>query len=266
MSNSYKKRLSRSKICNIILVENGEKMGVVDIIILILLFLYIAKGFHSGLIKELVTFVGGALVIIVAFLLKNPLSVYLYENLPFFKFTGDLAGISVLNVIVYELIAFLVVATVLLVVYKLVIKLTNVVETILKITVILEIPSKILGALVGLIEGVFVAFILLFISMQFDFTREYVSESKYGNMILTKTPILGNAISPVYDSLTEIYEVAENYKNSEDKTKANYESLEILLKYKVLDAENAQVLYDNKKLEIPGMEELIEKYRVKENR
>lgn len=241
-------------------------MNVVDIAILVLLFLYIAKGFSSGLIKELVTFVGGAAVLVIAYLLKNPISVYLYENLPFFKFGGNLSGISVLNVIIYEVIAFLLVATVLMVAYLLVLKLTNIVETILKITVILEIPSKILGAIVGFIEGVCVVFVLLFVCIQFAFTRKYVDESKYGNTVLSKTPILGSAISPIYDSLKEIYAVAEDYKDSEDRDAANLESLDILLKYKVLDVENAKVLYNTGKLNMPGFDEVIDKYEKENNK
>lgn len=240
-------------------------MNVVDIIIIVVLLLYIAKGFSNGVLKELVTFVGGLGVIVIAFFLKNPVSVYMYENLPFFKFSGMLSGISVLNIIVYELIAFLLVATILMLIYQLILKFTNILEFIVKITFILELPSKLLGALVGLVEGIIIVFLTLFVCMQFELTVKYIDESKYGNVILSETPILSSAISPIYDSMKEIYKVAENYKGHTDKNQANLESLDILLKYNVITPQNAQVLVDNNKLTTPGVEDIIKKWEEKNN-
>ncbi len=235
-------------------------MNVVDIIIIIVLLIYIAKGFSNGVLKELVTFVGGFAVIVIAFLLKNPVSVFLYENMPFFKLPGMFSGISVLNIIIYEVIAFLLVATVLMLAYQLIVRLTNLVEWILKITFILEIPSKILGAVVGFIEGIIFVFIVLFVCMQFESTRNFLDESKFSHAILTDTPILGSAISPIYNSWMEIREVAVNYKDKENREEANLECFEILLKYKVIDSANAQVLIDNNKLTIKGAQGVVDKY------
>lgn len=236
-------------------------MNVVDYIIIVLLLIYVAKGFSNGVIKESVTFLGGLGVIVIAFLLKNPISIFMYQHLPFFKFSGILSGISVLNIIVYEIIAFLLVASILLLIYQLVIKMTNILEKILKITFVFALPSKILGAIVGFIEGIVFSFLLLFISIQFEATNDYITSSKFGNAILTDTPVLASAISPIYDSLQEIYRVAEDYKDSTDRDAANLECFDALLKYKVLDIDNAEMLVKSGKLSIPGMEEVIEKHR-----
>ncbi len=235
-------------------------MNVVDILLIIALFIYIAKGFSAGVIKEAVTFIGGLAVIVIAFLLKNPISVYMYENLPFFNFEGELAGISVFSIVLYELIAFLIVAGILLIIYQIIIKFTNILDLFVKITFIFEIPSKILGAVVGFIEGVVVAFFILFICMQFDLTRTPILESKYGKMILEDTPIISNAASPIYNSLKEIYSVVEQYKDHKNRDEVNLKCFDILLKYKVLDKHNAQILIDNKKLNIQGIEGVMSKY------
>lgn len=235
-------------------------LNIVDILILILLLIYTVKGFKNGAIKELVTFVGGLAVIVIAYMLKNPISIFMYENMPFMNFGGILSGISVLNIIVYELLAFLLVAGLLLFIYKLIISFTNIIETILKATVILEIPSKIIGLIVGFIEGVVVVFILLFVMMQFNVTRNYIRESKLSENILTKTPILGNATSAVYNSLQEIYTLADTYKDSPNRDQVNLEALDILLKYKLIDTNNARVLVDTGKLTMPGVEDVINKY------
>ncbi len=239
-------------------------MNVVDILIILLLIIYVIKGFSNGAIKELVTFIGGFAVIVLAFILKNPLSVFLYENLPFFKFTGMLSGISVLNIIVYELISFLIVAAVLLAIYRIILTVSNLLETILKITIILEIPSKILGLVVGFIEGVFVTFVLLFICSQFEFSRSYIVESKYGNIILKNTPILSKQAEPIQNSVREIYDLAEEYKDSSDRNYVNLQALDVLLKYKVIDVNNAESLVNSGKLNIENVEEVLAKYKENE--
>lgn len=236
-------------------------MNIVDILIIVFLILYVIKGFKNGVLKELVSFIGGFIVIIGAFLLKNPLSVVLYEHLPFFKLGGIFAGISVINILIYEFLSFLIVAAVLWGAYSLILSITNIVEKILKITIILEIPSKILGMIVGFIEGIVVVFTMLFVCAQFEFTNNYLVQSKYSDMILTKTPILGNAVKPVYKSLQEIYSVAHEYKDSADKNAANLEALNIILKYKVLDVDNADKLVSEGKLNIENIETVLVKYR-----
>ena len=235
-------------------------MTIVDILIILMLIVYILKGFSNGAIRELVTFVGGIAVIIISFLIKNPLSVFLYEQLPFFKFSGILSGISVLNIIVYELLSFIIIATILMLIYKLIVKVSNIIETILNFTIILGIPSKIIGAIVGAIEGIFVIFILVFISAQISSIKPYIEESKYSNTILTKTPILSNSVEPIRKSMDEIYELAERYKDSADKESVNLQALDILLKYKVLDVENARNLKDSGKLNINNIDSVLEKY------
>lgn len=235
-------------------------MSVVDILIIAFLLIYVGKGFSNGFLKEGVSFLGGLAVFAIAFLLKNPLSVFMYENFPFFKFSGLMSGITVLNIIIYELLAFLLIAAILLVLYRLILQVTNIVEKILKITIILAIPSKILGMIVGFVEGIFTIFVFLFIFVQFEATKTWIDQSKYADRILSSTPILSKATAPIYDSVKEIYKVAEDYKESEDRDMANLECLDVLLKYKVLDAESARVLMNNDKLNMPGVEDVIKKY------
>lgn len=235
-------------------------MNIVDILIIAFLLIYIGKGFANGALKEGVSFLGGLAVIVIAFLLKNPVSVFLYEHLPFFKLSGLLSGITVLNIIIYELVAFLLVASILLIIYQIVLKATKIVDTLIKITIVFEIPSKIIGAIIGFVEGIVVIFLFLFIFIQIEATKPFLDDSKYANSILKNTPILSKAISPVYDSITEIYKVAEDYKDMEDRNAVNLESLEILLKYKVLAPENAKLLIDNGKLKMSGAEDIILKY------
>ena len=72
-------------------------MNIVDIIIIVVIILGALTGFIRGFFKETVMFLGTILVVVLAFILKNPLSVILYENLPFFGF----GGITSLNILLY---------------------------------------------------------------------------------------------------------------------------------------------------------------------
>ena len=235
-------------------------MNIVDYLIIIFVLLFTIKGFKNGAIKEIITFGGFLLVIVVAYFLKNPVSIFLYEKLPFISFGGLFAGVSVLNIILYELLAFFIVAILLLIVYRILILATNFVDMILKATIILEIPSKILGIFVGAIEGLIIVFLFLFLAIQFDNTKQYVDESKFGHEVLMKTPVLSDATNSVYKSIQEISDLAKNYKDIEDKNALNLQALNIVLKYKVIQPENAQSLVDSGKLKMDGAEALIKSY------
>ena len=79
-------------------------MNIVDVIIILFLGLGAVTGFVRGFFKQTVMFVGTILVVVLAFLLKNPLSMILYENLPFFQ----MGGLTALNILLYEALAFII--------------------------------------------------------------------------------------------------------------------------------------------------------------
>ena len=138
-------------------------MSVVDIIILIFLALGAVAGFKAGVIKKTVDFIGMFLIVILSFYLKNFVSVFMYENLPFFSFGGLFKGLEVINILLYEVIAFTIVFGLLLLVLRLLLMISGIIERILKATIILSIPSKLLGIVVGAIEMYVYLFIILVI-------------------------------------------------------------------------------------------------------
>ena len=93
-------------------------MNVVDIVILIMLAFGALAGFKAGVIKKITDFVGMFIIIVLAFTLKNYVSVIMYENLPFFSFGGFIKGIDVINILMYEVIAFIIVFVVLFIILK----------------------------------------------------------------------------------------------------------------------------------------------------
>ena len=107
-------------------------MAIVDILIVVLILLFGLYGYHTGFIKTVVGTVGLIVVFVLASLFKDPLAEWLSFNLPFFDLPGFFKGISVLNVVIYQLIAFIIVFFVLMIVFALVIKLSGLIEKILK--------------------------------------------------------------------------------------------------------------------------------------
>ena len=234
-------------------------MNIVDIIILVILLLSSLKGFKNGLLPTLVNFVGIFLVFIIAFYIKSPLSILLYENLPFLSFGGIFKGVIAINILFYEAISYGLTILVLGILFGIAKRLSKIIEKILKMTVIFTLPSKILGAVVGLFEGVLFSFLILFIASVVNSLVPYVKESNLSSIILNKTPIISSVTNNLIGSSNEIYDTI--IKNKNDKNIANLESIDILMKYDILSYESANKLVSDKKLKINGIENVIEKYK-----
>ena len=234
-------------------------MSIVDIIILVILILHVLKGFKNGLLPTLVNCAGLFIIFIIAFYIKEPLSILLYENLPFLSFGGIFKGIIAINILFYEAISYGLTILLLGILFGIAKRLSKIIERIVKMTVILSIPSKILGAIIGLLEGILFTFILLFIASVVNTLVPYIKESKISSMILNKTPIISNVCNDLVKSSNEIYETI--VKNENDKDVANLESIDILMKYDILSYKSANKLVNDKKLKINGIKEVIEKYK-----
>ena len=224
-------------------------MNVVDVIIIVLLILGGVAGFKAGVIKKLTDFIGMFVVIILAFYLKNYISVIMYENLPFFNFFGLINGIDALNILLYEVIAFLVIFIALLFVLKVVLMLTGLVEKILKATVILSIPSKILGIVVGVIEMYVYLFLILVIVSLPIFDSSFLKDSKMNNFILNNTPVLSGVSGEIIDIYGDVYNIIDNRKNKTNE-QLNEEILKVLIDKKVVTKESAKKLVDKNKIHI----------------
>lgn len=236
-------------------------MNVVDIAIILILLLGAVIGFKRGLTRQLVSAVGFFIIIILSFLLKNPISVFLYEHLPFFKFGGVLKGVTVLNIALYELVAFLVVLSILMIIFQILKSVTSIFEHILKMTIILGIPSKILGAVVGVIENYVWIFIILYIASLPLFNLNIIKESKYKDIILNNTPVLSNVAGNSLDVITEFANIKTKYESDTNATEFNKETLDLFLKYDVITVKSVDKLVDLGKLKIDNIESVLSKYR-----
>lgn len=234
-------------------------MNIVDYIILVILILSAVKGFRQGLIPSIVNFVGVFLVFIIAFYLKAPISSLLYQNLPFLSFGGIFKGVIGVNILFYEVIAYGLTIILLGIVFGILKKISIGLQKLLNLTILLNLPSKIIGALIGILEGILFSFILLYIGSVINTTTKYVNESKYSSIILNDIPIINSVTNNLTKSTEEIYDTIVNNQN--DTNKANLETIDILMKYDILSYDSANKLVQDNKLNIKGVNKVIEKYK-----
>ena len=237
-------------------------MNIVDAIIILLVLACGVVGFKRGVLKQLVSTVGFVIVVVVAFYLKNPIAEFLSLNLPFFSFGDTVVNGASFNIILYQLISFILVVIVLESILSILIRVTGIIEKILKFTIILGIPSKILGFIVGIIEGFIIAFLVLFFLRQPGFNLKIFEGSKLTDPILKSTPILSQVAGNFVDTFNDLYELGNDYSNKKlDENALNLKSIDVMLKHKIITPNYVVKLVDANKIRVTGIDSVINKYR-----
>lgn len=237
-------------------------MNIVDAVIILLILACGAAGFKRGVLKQLVSTVGFVLVVVIAFYLKNPLAEFLSLKFPFFTFGSAVGNAASFNIILYQLISFILVVIVLESILNILIKVTGIIEKILKFTIILGIPSKILGFIVGVIEGFIITFLILFFLRQPGFNIKVFDGSKLTDPILKSTPVLSQISKGFVDTFNDLYELGDEYNDKKmDENTWNLKSIDVMLKHKIITPSYVVKLVDANKIEVTGIDSVINKYR-----
>ena len=235
------------------------KLNIVDAIIILIILLGGVIGFKEGIIKKLTSVIGLILVVILSFTLKNYLSVIFYENLPFFDLWGAFKGIQVLNIIFYEMLAFLIIASVLTLVYRLLLGVSGLIEKILKATIILSIPSKILGFFAGLLENYIWVYLFLFVLTLPVINIKEIRESNLATSILEKTPILSKYTNKTLAIYNDLYNIIDNKENKTNE-QVNESAMDLMLKYEIITPSSARKLIVKNKVSVSD-DSFIDKYQ-----
>lgn len=234
-------------------------MNIVDALIILFILMGAVIGFKQGAVKRLTSFLGTIIILIVSFSFKNNLSVILYETLPFFDFGGFIKGAEVINILVYEILAFLFIFVVLSFILKIFLVVSGLIETILKMTIFLSIPSKILGIFIGAIEYYIYTFlIVMFLSLPV-FKLDILEQGSLAKGILEDTPVLSDMAGDTVEVYSEVYNILNS---NEDMTSAelNTEILDILLEYKIVTVDSVEKLINMRKISISD-NSILEEYR-----
>ena len=109
-----------------------------------------------------------------------------------------------------------------------------------------------MGGIVGLIEGVIMAFMLTFIFFHIPATESMVAESKFSIVLLERTPIIGSLASSSTKALEEIDEILKEMEDNENREDVNFRVLHVLVSYNIISKEDAQKLIDADKIAFTG--------------
>lgn len=233
-------------------------MNLLDYIIIIVIILSAVTGFKRGFLKSLINFVGTIVVILLAFYLKNPISVFLYEHFPFFNLSGSMNGISVYNIIIYETISFLLTLVVLSIGLRAVVTISGIISKLTFGLLDNGIIGRLLGLVFGFLKGYLIVFFLSFVFASFAPSSRLYQGSNYADTIVTRTPVLSSVVSNSYNSIKDMYEV---FKNSDNKEDANRECLVVLLKYDIVSEESVSKLQEKGKLNISNINSILDKFK-----
>lgn len=233
-------------------------LNIIDLFIIIFLILGAIVGFKNGAIKEGTKFIGLFAIIIISFLLKDRLMIILYENLPFFDFFGLIKGLSSINILFYQLISFIVIFLALFFFLKVLLVITGLIEWLLKLTIFLSIPSKIIGIFVGLFEYYIYIFIALYVIAMPIFNFNAVNESSLANKILDNTPILSDMVDDTVDVYTDVWNIIKK-KDDKSNKEVNTLVLATLLDNNLITIESAKKLVLTNKITIED-ESILDNY------
>ena len=237
-------------------------LNIFNIGIVLTFIMFIVAGWKNGVVKETASFIGIIIVFFLSFALKEIVGDFLCTIFPFFNFGSYIRGLISLNILIYHAIAFILLFALFLGLYRLLLKVSNGLQKLINATIILQIPSKICGAVISFVEGWIIIFIIL-VALIVPFRGvDQFKNSGLSNAILFKTPILSKTVKPFTKGVIDIYNVSSKISMQEISINdANLESINIMLKYKLVSKKTIQQLVKIHKLDgIENIDSVLNNY------
>ena len=197
---------------------------IISIVILILLGFGVLLGIKRGFTYQLIKMIGIFLILILAYLLQDGCA-----NI-FLKYFNFISLDKSISIIFYRMISFIILCFILRMLLQILLKISKTFENILKATIILGIPSKILGGILGFIEYYIYIFVILLI-LDMPFVPFDINESKIASSMIKSTPIVSNKLD------ISIIQDLKDVINKEDAKKEDY--LDVLVRHKTISEKDA---------------------------
>ena len=231
--------------------------NIFSIVIVLLILLCGVLGSKRGILKELVIIVGTIVVFALSFFLKDFIAEIFCTYLPFFNFKIPLGNLISLNIIFYQLIAFLILVILFRLILQILIDVTGIFSKIINATIILALPNKLLGFVVGLLEGYILMFIILNVIAIPLSGSELFMESKVRHFIVNDTPVLKDSLGGLNYAIEDVLNLSSN----DDRNTNDLKVIDIMLKYKVVSTDFMNKVKETGKLdEISGLDNIINQY------
>ena len=234
-----------------------ENINNISIIIVLIILSFGILGLKRGVIKEAAVVLGNIAAIILAFLLKGLLANFLINLFPPFRVNSVFGPLSSLSIIFYQLIAFLVLLIIFHFILRIIVSLSGIISKIVDATVILILPNRIFGFVLGIIEGYIIMFIVLNVLMIPLSSNDDFMNSKVRKSIMEDTPVLKDSFGGINTTLEEIMALDK----SDSKNSLNLKVIDILLKNKIVTVDEVKELETNKKIiDINNLDTVTNKY------
>lgn len=237
-------------------------MSIIDIAIILMVLMFAVVGFKKGVIKEVISLIGIIIVFVLSFMFKEQIGNVLCKFLPFFTFNGNLKGLVSLNILIYQLIGFLIIYSILFGIYTIILKISGIFQKLVNMTIVLLLPSKIGGAILGAIEGYFLTYIVLMILMTPFNNAPIFRDSFLLNKMIYKTPIISKYTSNVTNTIKDTHNLANDIvNNSLTVNEANLKIIDNMLNYKIVSKKTVEQLIVLDKLkDVSGLDKVLKKY------
>ena len=223
---------------------------ILDIIIIVLFIIAIVLGFKKGILKEIVSFIGTIIIFIISYQLKGIVGNFLCIIFPFY-----IKDLVTVNIMFYQIIAFILTFGILSFLFNLFINLTKTIDNLLDKIKLLNIPLRILGAIISVFKMYLTVFILLLLVMIPFRNTSIVKKSLLTERIVYETPILSKGSKEVIFVLEEIIILDRDIaKGKITINEGNFKILDLLLKYNMIDKDTVIDLYNKDK--IRGIEDI----------
>ncbi len=237
-------------------------MNVFDIGVILLIIMSGLVGLKKGAIKGAISIIGTIIVFYLGFTFSKELSNILSTYLPFSNFWGSFEGIDSLNILMYRLVGFLLVFGGLYFVFSIILAITGILQKLVDMTIILQIPSKIIGFLIGLVEGYIVIFVVLLLLAIPLGNIDLYRESKVIDYIIHDSLFLSDKTNKVIEPIDEVYELTNNIQDEKiTNIEADNQLMDMLLKYEITNVETVKVLEEKEKLDnVSNLDNILKKY------
>ena len=205
---------------------------VVSLVIVILLIFGFLLGFKRGFTYQLIKMLGVFIVLFLSITLKDELGLFLLNNFDVFNLNSSI------SIIIYQSISFIILFFIFNLILRIILKISASFEKLLKATIILGIPSKILGGILGFIEYYIYVFLVLIIVSLPIFNLDI--KSGVANFMLNKTPIISKSGIDILD------DVKDEYKKDEEINEQ--EIIDILIKNEIISKKDVYKLIKDGKI------------------
>ena len=206
-------------------------MNILDLAIMAILILFVIAGFKSGVIRECVSLVGIIIVFFLSWQLRGILGNILTLHMPYYTYKGYVF----INVLLYQALGFFITFLILLSLYSMLMGFSTFIQKIVNATIILWIPSKILGGVVSFLKGYIIVFIILLVALIPFGNSRIMKESAFVDKIVYNSPVLSKYTNSITKPLKEINDLIDSAsKEKITKDEVNIEALKIMMRYDVV--------------------------------